>query len=121
MDTPEKKPIAPSDGRSAQARRFRRLVRQFQAELGGDLSGAEETLIEQAALLTMKSEALRDAILQGDDVPEESLVRIANAVGRVVRDLRAAKGKRQQTKEPTLMRLMREKREQEARERGKQQ
>ena len=97
------KSVAPSDGRSAQARRFRKLVADFRAELGdGDLSGAELALIEQGALLVMKSEALRDSILRGEDVPEELLVRIANAVGRVVRDLRGAKRKRQQNV-PTLL------------------
>jgi hypothetical protein len=45
------------DGRSAQARRFRRLVAGFEAELGTEaLTGAERTLAEQAALLTMKHE-----------------------------------------------------------------
>jgi hypothetical protein len=94
-----------SDRRSARTRRFRQIVDQLQNELGDDVSGPEMALIEQTALLILKSELIRDAILQGGDVPEESLVRIANAVGRAVRELRGAKGKRQKSK-PTLLQQM---------------
>ena len=50
---PHQKP----DGRSASARRYRAIKAAFESEIGGDLSPSEAGLVEQAAMLQLRSRA----------------------------------------------------------------
>jgi trimethylamine:corrinoid methyltransferase-like protein len=75
------------DMRSAQARRFKDLVRAFTADLGGNLSTAETAMVRQAAALTVRAEAIQAELVRGDKVSDEELVRITNAVQRILGEL----------------------------------
>ena len=54
--------------RSSSARRFRDLVRSYEAELGGELSEAERSLVRQAVALQLQAERLQEAIVRGEAV-----------------------------------------------------
>jgi hypothetical protein len=56
--TPGQKP----DGRSSGARRYRAIVAAFTAEIGGNLTEAEQGLVNQAATLTLRAEHLSAAL-----------------------------------------------------------
>jgi hypothetical protein len=61
-------------------RQFRRLRSQFKKDLGlGTLTRAERVLIDQCALLALRARQMRDAILTGETVSDEDLVRCSNA------------------------------------------
>jgi hypothetical protein len=90
------------DGRSAPARRYRDLVADLAADLGGEaaLTNAEMALVRQAAATTMRAEQLQAAIVRGEPVASDELVRLSNASARI---LVALRGKRQaKTKGHTL-------------------
>jgi hypothetical protein len=72
------------DGRSASARRFKDLVENFSRDLGGvdRLSEAEQSLIRQAASLTMRGEQLQAAIVRGEAVDPDELIRLSNTARR---------------------------------------
>lgn len=85
------------DGRSRQARRFRRLCADFAADLGGveSLTAAERALIHQAAVMTMKAEDAQGALLRGETVDTDDLVRLSNASARLLSALGVQRRKRQ--------------------------
>jgi hypothetical protein len=67
-------------------RQFRRLRSQFKRDLGLEtLSRADRVLIDQCALLALRAQQMRDAILTGDSpVSDEDLVRATNACIRAM-------------------------------------
>jgi hypothetical protein len=83
------------DGRSATARRFRDLAADFAADLGGTLTTAEIALVRQAALVTLRSEAMLADTLNGATVATDDMVRATNATVRVMAALGALHHKRQ--------------------------
>jgi len=95
------------DGRSSAARRFRGLVRAFAADLGGDdaLTAAERSLVRQAAIMTLKAEDIQNALLRGDEVETDSLVRLSNASARLLGALGVQRRKRQPAHVPLRQRL----------------
>jgi hypothetical protein len=78
------------DGRSAQARRFRDLVIAFADDLGGGdkLKEQEKAIVRTAAALTLRSEALQAAIINGEPIDENQAIRLANAAARAMQVLR---------------------------------
>jgi len=83
------------DGRSSLARRFRDLVRAYEAEAGGPLTEVERGLIRQAAALTLRSEEMQAAIVRGDDIDNDALIRISGEARRILSSIlaNAAKNK----------------------------
>jgi hypothetical protein len=81
------------------ARRFKDLVESFSRDLGGvdRLSEAEQSLIRQAASLTMRGEQLQAAIVKGEPVDPDELIRLSNTARRCLEGIQ----KREQPK-PTL-------------------
>lgn len=79
------------DGRSAQARRFRDLVKEFTAELGGEeiMTEPMRAMVRQAAAVTVESERMQAAIVRGDDIDTEQLVRVTNVLARLMNGLKA--------------------------------
>lgn len=61
------------------AARFREVCADFRAELPADLTTPEKALLEMAAMLSIRTEEMRDAMLAGDDVPAERLADTADA------------------------------------------
>ena len=99
-DNPPSPVAAPGhapDGRSRAARRFRRLCEAFALDLGGDdsLTAAERALIRQAAAMTMKAEDAQTALLCGETVDTDDLVRLSNASARLLTALGVQRRKRQ--------------------------
>jgi hypothetical protein len=72
------------DGRSAGARRFRAIVEAFSEEIGGQLSESELGLVRQAAALALRCEQLQAAIVRGEVVDDDLLVRISGTSKRLL-------------------------------------
>lgn len=64
------------DNRSPQARRFRDLCVAYASEVGTDPSEVEKGLIRQAAAMTLRAEALQVAIVRGEPIPADEVIRI---------------------------------------------
>jgi hypothetical protein len=84
------KPFDGVDGRSANARRFRDLIDAFSRDLGGmsQLSEADRSLVRQAATLTVRSEQLQAAIVRGEPVDPDELIRLTNTARRTLAGIR---------------------------------
>jgi hypothetical protein len=76
------------DGRSSSARRFRDLVHAFEAEIGGTLSELERGLVRQAAILSLKTEQMQGAVVRGEDVDNDTLIRLSGEARRILASLR---------------------------------
>jgi ribosomal protein L2 len=72
------------DGRSADARRFRDLVRSYEQEVGGEVSAIEADLIRQAALATLRCEQLQGAVIRGEPIDDGELTRLLGASRRLL-------------------------------------
>jgi hypothetical protein len=95
--------LAGVDRNSSAARRFRDLVEDLTAELGGDLSPAETLQVRNAATLQLHSEELAAKMVRGEPVDPEEVTRAANGATRAIAGLRRRKVARQpQTNTPTL-------------------
>jgi hypothetical protein len=86
-----------ADERSAGARRFRDLIAAYTAEVGADLSESELALVRQAAALTMRAEQMQQAIVRGEVVDDDLLVRISGTAKRLL----GAIAVRSQVKKPS--------------------
>lgn len=89
--TPDRPPKAPRstrnqkpDGRSAGARRFRAICEAFTSEIGGTLTESESGLVRQAAALALRCEQLQAAIVRGETVDDDLLVRISGTAKRLL-------------------------------------
>jgi hypothetical protein len=83
------------DGRSPGARRFRDLIQLYEAEIGGALTEVERGLIKQAAALTLRTEQLQAAIVEGRDVNSDEIIRLSSEHRRLLSSLRSNAGKRE--------------------------
>jgi|SRR5579883_1745749 len=79
--------LANVDLRSSSARRFRDLVRSYEAELGGNLTELERGLIKQAAALSLRTEQMQEAIVRGDAVDADALIRLSSEARRILTSL----------------------------------
>ena len=82
------------DGRSATARRFRDICRSYELEAGGDVSEVERDLIRQAAGLVVRGEQMQAALIRGEPVNNDELVRISSTAKRLLETIRAKADKR---------------------------
>jgi hypothetical protein len=78
--------LAGVDGRTATARRYRDLIADFARDLGGAdrLSTADHGLLRQAATLTLRAEQLQAAVVRGEPVDGDLLVRLAGEARRIL-------------------------------------
>jgi hypothetical protein len=72
------------DGRSSGARRYRAIVAAFTAEIGHNLTESESGLVRQAAALALRCEQLQAAIVRGEAVDDDLLVRISGPSKRLL-------------------------------------
>ncbi len=72
------------DGRTAGARRHKAIVAAFEAQIGGELSAADHALIQQAALLMLRTEQLTADAVAGKPVDDGEIVRLAGASRRAL-------------------------------------
>jgi hypothetical protein len=89
------------DGRSSNARRFRDICSAYEAEAGGNVTEVERDLIRQAAGLTLRAEQLQGAIVRGEAVDDDELIRLSNTAKRLIAGIRAKAAKKKPA-EPTL-------------------
>jgi hypothetical protein len=91
----------PVDGRSHHARRFRDLVDAYTTEIGGTLTESESGLVRQAAALALRCEQLQAAIVRGEAVDDDLLVRISGTARRLLSAI-SSKGADRKPGAPTL-------------------
>ena len=72
------------DLRSSAGRRFRYLVKAYSDDLGGDLSEADLGLVKQVVALQMRSETMQAAIVRGEAVDADQLIRITGTARRIL-------------------------------------
>jgi hypothetical protein len=89
------------DGRSSSARRFRDLVRAYEAEVGGNLTEVERGLVRQAAALTFKAEKLQSDLVNGNPVDGDQLIRLTGTAKRILSAL-GEKASKRKPPAPTL-------------------
>ena len=75
------------DGRSPAARRFRDLVRAYEAEFEVTTE-LDRGLIRQVVLLVLRSEQLQAAVVNGDAVDTDILTNLSGQIRRSLKDLR---------------------------------
>ena len=87
------------DGRSPAGRRYRDLVESFASDLGGlkALSEAGRSLIRQAASVTIRAEQLQAAIVRGEAVDNDELIRLSNTSRRLLSAIRRREAPRLKT------------------------
>lgn len=83
------------DGRTITARRYHQLMREFEAEIGGELTAIDKALLGQAAALVVRSEEIQTAIIAGNASDTDEAVRLASESRRILVALKskAAKNK----------------------------
>jgi hypothetical protein len=89
------------DGRSPLARRFRDLIKAYEAETGGNLTEVERGLIKQGAALTIRAEQLQADIVNGKPVDSDALIRLSSTAKRILGAISAKAAKRKPAA-PTL-------------------
>jgi hypothetical protein len=72
------------DGRSAGARRLKALISAYSADLAGELSQVDQTLIRTAATLTLKMELVEADLASGKTVDSDELIRLASTSRRAL-------------------------------------
>jgi len=93
------------DGRSATARRFRDICRSYELEAGGDVSELERDMIRQAAGLVVRGEQMQAALIRGEPVNNDELVRISSTAKRLLETIHAKAEKRKPAR-PTFSELV---------------
>ena len=91
-----------ADGRTRRARRFKKWVDDFTAELGGSLSAADQALVRQGAALTLRAEQAQCDVVNGIAVDADDLVRISSGARRILGLLRRKGEKAKPPVGPTL-------------------
>jgi hypothetical protein len=78
------------DGRSAGGRRFRDLIRDFSKPFGGleALGEGDRVLIRQAAALALRAEAMQAAIINGEAVDHDALIRLSGEARRILSSIK---------------------------------
>jgi hypothetical protein len=89
------------DGRSASARRFRDLIRGYEAEFN-ITSKSDKAMIRTAAMLTLKGEEMQAAVVRGERADGDDIVRIAGSVRRVLSNLKRRVDANAPTAQPSL-------------------
>jgi hypothetical protein len=86
------------DHRTQAARRYRALLDSYAAELGGDhLTEPDKALVAQCAALQLRIEALQHAIVAGETVQSDEIIRLSSELRRT---LTALRGKANKAKQP---------------------
>jgi hypothetical protein len=82
-------PLPRVDGRTLPAERYRALLEEFEAEIGGSLSAIDRAMLAQAAALVVRSEAIQADIVAGKAPDTDEAVRLASESRRILASLRA--------------------------------
>lgn len=90
------------DCRTIAARRFRVLADSYAQELGGDLTEAERSLISQAVALQLEAERLQAAIVSGEIIDTDQLIRISSTSKRLLGIIAGRAGQREAPVGPSV-------------------
>jgi hypothetical protein len=82
-----------TDGRTVAARRFRALIETCEAEFGAPQSSADSELYTTWAGLTLHREHLNAALVRGEPVDNDAMIRNASETRRVWSALKAKAAK----------------------------
>jgi len=81
-------PLPRIDQRTVGAMRYRSLLDSYGAELGGNLTEADKALIQQIAAMQLRIEQLQAAIVEGQDVDADQIIRLSSEHRRLLTSLR---------------------------------
>jgi hypothetical protein len=90
------------DGRSATARRYRDLIAALIAEHGSEPTISELSTIRAAAALIVKGEQLQCAIVRGDSVAADEVVRLSSEARRLLAGLQRKRDRKRDAEQPDL-------------------
>jgi hypothetical protein len=76
--------LAGVDMRTPRGRRFRDLCVGFALEAGGDPTETERALIRQAAAMVLTAETLQSAMVRGDVVNADDVIRLSSEARRIL-------------------------------------
>lgn len=94
-----------ADGRRSSARRMRRLVEAYAAELGGTLSALDAGLIRQIAAIALQVEKMQTQIVEGHEVDPDLIIRLSSEHRRLLEILKA-KGTKSKPAASTLAQIL---------------
>jgi hypothetical protein len=77
------------DARNRASRRYRSLLEEFAAEVGGPLSAIDRELIAQATSLALRAEQIREGIVGGASVDSDEAIRLASECRRILFQLKS--------------------------------
>jgi hypothetical protein len=97
-------PLPRADGRTIRSRRFRDLVEAYSSELalGGELTEAERSLVQQAAAVQIQCEELQRTLVEGGDIDSDLLIRLSSEHRRLLAGLGAKAVKNKPAAAPSL-------------------
>jgi hypothetical protein len=83
------------DARTRSSRRYRVLLDELSAEVGGQLSAIDRELVAQAAGLALRAEQIRESIVGGVSIDADEAIRLTSECRRILLRLKskAAKNK----------------------------
>jgi hypothetical protein len=90
------------DGRRSAARRHRAIVAAFTAQIGGELSESDRGLVEQASMLSLRVEQLTADVINGVEVDDDLIVKMAGASRRALSAISVLAAERKPTAGETL-------------------
>ncbi len=103
--------VAAADNRSASARRLRDVRHDLTAAIGRPLQPGEALLVHRVASLTVAAERLDSALARDEVVDADALVRVGNAIARLLTSLGLAQWEESANstpKSPTLAEIIAE-------------
>jgi hypothetical protein len=77
------------DARARSSRRYRRLVEELAAEVGGQLSAIDRELVAQAASLALRAEQIRETIVAGGAVDADEAIRLTSEYRRILASIQS--------------------------------
>jgi hypothetical protein len=90
-------------GSSKYGRRYRDLIACYSEELGGNPSQTEMGMIRQAAALSIRSEMIQAALINGEpNISDDDLIRISSEVRRILDGLAEKASKRKPAAVPSI-------------------
>jgi hypothetical protein len=101
-------PLPRIDQRTVSAMRYRSLLDSYGTELGGQLTEAEKALVQQIASMQLRIEQLQAAIVEGQDVDADQIIRLSSEHRRLLTSLRGKVAKNKPAG-PTLADYLRSK------------
>lgn len=88
------------DGRTVAARRFRDIVTGIEREIGSTLTEIERSTVREMAMLMLRADQLQAAVVRGESINDDALIRLAGQIRRQRDALDRLKSKRQ---DPTMI------------------